>query len=148
MTARQPVTILIADDDPEDRMLARDALSESKLANAVQFVEDGQELLEYLRRQGRFAEPALSPTPGIILVDLNMPRVDGRTAIQAIKADPTLCHIPVIVLTTSSAEEDIFRSYAVGVSSYITKPVSFDALVQVMRGFGQYWFQIVELPTC
>ena len=148
MTAGRPVTILIADDDPEDRMLARDALSESKLANAVQFVEDGQELLDYLRRQGRFADPALSPTPGIILVDLNMPRVDGRTAIQALKADATLCHIPVIVLTTSSAEEDIFRSYALGVSSYITKPVSFEALVRVMKGFGQYWFEIVELPAC
>jgi CheY-like chemotaxis protein len=148
MTAGRPVTILIADDDPEDRMLARDALSESKLANTVQFVEDGQELLDYVRRQGRFADPALSPTPGIILVDLNMPRVDGRTAIQALKADAALCHIPVIVLTTSSAEEDIFRSYALGVSSYITKPVSFDALVRVMRSFGQYWFEIVELPTC
>jgi CheY-like chemotaxis protein len=148
MTAGRPVTILIADDDPDDRMLARDALNESKLANAVQFVEDGQELLDYLRRQGRFADPTLSPTPGIILIDLNMPRVDGRSAIQALKADATLCHIPVIVLTTSSAEEDIFRSYALGVSSYITKPVSFDALVQVMRGFGQYWFEIVELPTC
>jgi CheY-like chemotaxis protein len=148
MTAGRPVTILIADDDPEDRMLARDALNESKLANAVQFVEDGQELLDYLRRQGRFADPALSPTPGIILVDLNMPRMDGRTAIQALKADPALCHIPIIVLTTSSAEEDIFRSYALGVSSYITKPVSFDALVRVMRSFGQYWFEIVELPSC
>src|SRR5688500_9795626 len=148
MTAGRPVTILIADDDPEDRMLARDALSESKLANPVQFVEDGQELLDYLRRQGRFADPALSLTPGIILVDLNMPRVDGRTAIKALKADATLCHIPVIVLTTSSAEEDIFRSYSLGVSSYITKPVSFEALVGVMRGFGQYYFEIVELPTC
>ena len=148
MTTGRPVTILIADDDPEDRMLARDALNESKLANAVQFVEDGQELLDYLRRQGRFADPALSPTPGIILVDLNMPRMDGRTAIQALKADPALCHIPIIVLTTSSAEEDIFRSYALGVSSYITKPVSFDALVRVMRSFGQYWFEIVELPSC
>ena len=148
MTAGRPVTILIADDDPDDRMLARDALSESKLANAVQFVEDGQELLDYLRRQGRFADPTLSPTPGIILIDLNMPRVDGRTAIQALKADATLCHIPVIVLTTSSAEEDIFRSYALGVSSYITKPVSFDALVRLMKRVGQHWLEIVELPTC
>jgi CheY-like chemotaxis protein len=148
MTAARAVTILIADDDPEDRMLARDALNESKLGNAVQFVEDGQELLDYVRRQGRFADPALSPTPGIILVDLNMPRVDGRAAIQALKADSALCHIPVIVLTTSSAQEDIFRSYALGVSSYITKPESFDALVRVMRGFGQYWFEIVELPSC
>lgn len=148
MTTGRPVTILIADDDPDDRMMAQDALAESRLGNDVQFVEDGQELLEYLRREGRFSDPAVSPRPGIILVDLNMPRVDGTTAIQAIKADATLCHIPLVVLTTSSAEADIFRSYALGVSSYITKPASFDALVKVMKGFGQYWFQIVALPAC
>jgi two-component system response regulator len=141
------MTILIAEDDPDDRLLARDALAESKIVNMVRFVEDGQELLDYLRRRGRFADPAVSPTPGIVLVDLNMPRMDGRTAIDAMKKDPALRHIPVTVLTTSSADEDIFRSYELGVSSYITKPVSFDGLVRVMRSVGQYWFETVELPA-
>ncbi len=148
MRAARHSTILIADDDPDDRLLARDALSESQFANTmVRFVEDGQELLDYLHRRGKFSDPAVSPTPGIVLVDLNMPRMDGRTAIAAIKNDPALRHIPLTVLTTSNAEEDIFRSYQLGVSSYITKPVSYDGLVRVMKGVGLYWFEIVELPT-
>jgi CheY-like chemotaxis protein len=146
MSAAHTPTILIADDDPDDRMLVRDALAETKFGDLVRFVEDGQELLDYLRRQGKYIDPALSPTPGIVLVDLNMPRMDGRTAIAAIKSDPSLRHIPITVLTTSSADEDIFRSYHLGVSSYITKPVSFDGLVRVMKSLGQYWFETVELP--
>lgn len=147
MRAARTVTILIADDDPDDRLLARDALAECELGNTVRFVEDGQELLDYLRRRGRFADPAMSPTPSIVLLDLNMPRMDGRAAIEAIKADPALRHIPVTVLTTSRADEDIFRSYALGVNSYISKPVSFAGLVRVMKGVGQYWLEIVELPS-
>jgi CheY-like chemotaxis protein len=147
MNSGRPVTILIADDDPDDRMLARDALLESKLVNDVHFVEDGQELLDYLSRRGKYADPASSPTASIVLVDLNMPRMDGRTAIAAIKSDPALRHIPITVLTTSRSEEDIFRSYALGVNSYIAKPVSFEGLVRVMKSFSQYWFEIVEFPA-
>lgn len=142
-----PITILLADDDADDRMLARDALAESRLANDLRFVEDGEELLEYLHRRGRYADPATSPRPGLILLDLNMPRKDGREALREIKSDPSLRHIPVVVLTTSKAEEDIYRTYNLGVNSFITKPVSFDGLVAVMKALGRYWFEIVELPA-
>jgi two-component system, response regulator len=145
-TAPRPITILLADDDPDDRMLARDALDESRLANDLHEVVDGEELLEYLRRQGKYADPASAPRPGLILLDLNMPRKDGREALREIKADPELRSIPVVVLTTSQAEEDIYRTYDLGVSSFITKPVSFEGLVSVMKALGRYWFEIVELP--
>jgi CheY-like chemotaxis protein len=144
---KRSVTILIADDDPEDRMLAEDALVESRLANDIRFVEDGEELLEYLRASGRYAPPEQAPRPGIILLDLNMPRKDGREALREIKSDPELRRIPIVVLTTSKAEEDIYRTYDLGVNSFITKPVTFDALVQVMRALGEYWFEIVELAS-
>jgi CheY-like chemotaxis protein len=140
------ITILLADDDADDRMLAEDALKESRLANDLRFVENGEELMEYLRREGRFADAAESPTPGLILLDLNMPRKDGREALREIKSDPSLRHIPIVVLTTSKAEEDIYRTYDLGVNSFITKPVTFDGLVNVMRTLGTYWFEIVELP--
>jgi CheY-like chemotaxis protein len=140
------ITILLADDDADDRMLAKDALKESRLANDLRFVENGEELLDYLRRRGAFERPESSPTPGLILLDLNMPRKDGREALAEIKSDPALRHIPVVVLTTSKAEEDIYRSYDLGVNSFITKPVTFDGLVAVMRTLGTYWFEIVELP--
>jgi two-component system, response regulator len=146
MTSARPITILLADDDPDDRMLARDALDESRLANDLHEVTDGEELLEYLRRQGKYADPASAPRPGLILLDLNMPRKDGREALREIKADPQLRSIPVVVLTTSQAEEDIYRTYDLGVSSFITKPVSFEGLVTVMKALGRYWFEIVELP--
>lgn len=142
----RPITILLADDDADDRMLAKDALKESRLANDLRFVENGEELLDYLHRRGRYADPAASPTPGLILLDLNMPRKDGREALKEIKSDPALRHIPVVVLTTSKAEEDIYRTYDLGVNSFITKPVTFDGLVSVMRTLGSYWFEIVELP--
>lgn len=144
MQAR-PITILMAEDDPDDRYLAREALIESRLANEIHFVEDGEELLQYLRHEGRYAELA-PPRPGIILLDLNMPRKDGREALYEIKADPLLRRIPVVVLTTSKAEEDILRSYDLGVSSFIVKPVTFEGLVKIMQTLGQYWFEIVELP--
>lgn len=142
----RPITILIADDDADDRMMASEALEESRLANDLRFVEDGEELLDYLYHRGRFAAAGESPRPGLILLDLNMPRMDGREALREIKGNPTLRSIPVVVLTTSKAEEDIYRTYDLGVNSFITKPVQFDGLVEVMKALGKYWFEIVELP--
>src|SRR5438874_8835368 len=142
----KPIVILLADDDEEDRMLTSDELEESRVVNDLRFVEDGEDLLDYLYRRGRYGEPDAAPRPGIILLDLNMPRKDGREALCEIKADPDLRRIPVIVLTTSKAEEDIYRTYDLGANSFITKPVSFEGLVSVMRDIGRYWIEIVELP--
>ncbi len=144
--AHNPIVILLADDDADDRMLARDALTESRLANDFRTVEDGEELLDYLKSRGKYADRAAHPRPGLILLDLNMPRLDGREALREIKSDPELRQIPVVVLTTSKAEEDIYRSYDMGVNSFITKPVTFDGLVGVMKTLGRYWIEIVELP--
>ena len=141
-----PVTLLLADDDPDDRLLARQALEKSRLVSDLRCVEDGEELLDYLHRRGKYSDPKESPRPGLILLDLNMPRKDGREALREIKSDPRLRDIPIVVLTTSKAEEDIARTYHLGVNSYITKPVKFAALVEVMRSLGKYWFEIVELP--
>jgi CheY-like chemotaxis protein len=143
----RPITILMADDDADDRLLTRDALTESRVINDLHFVEDGEQLMDYLRRRGQFADPALSPRPGFILLDLNMPRKDGRSALEEIKNDPDLRRIPVIIMTTSQAEEDIYRSYDLGANSFITKPVTFERLVELMRVIGQYWIEFVELPT-
>lgn len=139
------ITILIADDDPDDRMMAKDALEESHLANDLRFVEDGEELLDYLYQRGKYNKTN-APRPGVILLDLNMPRMDGREALKVIKADSELRRIPVVVLTTSKAEEDIYRTYDLGVNSFVTKPVMFESLVDVMKTLGKYWFEIVELP--
>jgi CheY-like chemotaxis protein len=144
--AARPITILLADDDEEDRMLTSDALAESRVVNDLRFVEDGQELLDYLYRRGKFAAPNAAPTPGLILLDLNMPRMDGREALREIKADPELRRIPIIVLTTSKAEEDIYRTYDLGANSFISKPVQFTSLVEVMKEIKRYWIEIVELP--
>lgn len=143
---KNPPTILLAEDDADDRLLAKDALAESRIANDLHCVEDGEELMNYLHRRNGYSDPRTSPRPGIILLDLNMPRKDGREALREIKADPELKSIPVIVLTTSKAEEDILRTYELGVSSYIRKPVTFDGLVKVMKSLGNYWFHLVELP--
>ncbi len=142
----EAITILVADDDPEDCMLLKDAFEESRLVNSLRFVSDGDELVDYLYHRGRYADPADSPRPGLILLDLNMPRKDGREALKEIKSDPDLRRIPVVILTTSKAEEDIFRSYDLGVNSYVTKPVTFESLVEVVRTLRQYWFGIVQLP--
>ena len=147
MNPGKPITILLADDDPDDRMLARDALVESRVANDLRFVVDGEELMEYLRREAKYEDPAESPWPGVILLDLNMPRKDGREALREIKADPRFRRIPVVVLTTSKAEEDVFKTYDLGVSSFITKPITFEGLVDVMKTLGKYWIEIVDLPT-
>jgi len=140
------MVILIADDDPEDRMLVKEALEESRLKNKMAFVENGEELLDYLQNQGKFADKEAYPIPGLILLDLNMPKKDGREALKEIKADPHLRIIPIVVLTTSKAEEDILRTYNLGVSSFIAKPVTFSGLVDAMRTLSKYWFEIVELP--
>lgn len=145
-TQRTPITILIADDDLEDQMLVKDAFAESRLANTLKFVEDGEALMDYLYHQGPYSDPASSPRPGLILLDLNMPKKDGREALKEIKTAPSLRQIPVVVLTTSKAEEDIYRSYDLGVNSFITKPVTFAALVELVRMLSIYWFEIVELP--
>ena len=141
------IIILMADDDEDDRMMARDALEEARLLNELHFVEDGEELMDYLKRKGDFEKYKNRPLPGLILLDLNMPRKDGREALREIKEDPDLKRIPVVVLTTSKAEEDIFKTYNLGVSSFITKPVTFEGLVDVMTVLAKYWLQIVELPT-
>jgi CheY-like chemotaxis protein len=144
---RQAVTILMADDDEDDRELARDALRESRLANELRFVVDGEDLMDYLRREGAYADPlADAPTPGIILLDLNMPKKTGREALGEIKADERLRRIPIVVLTTSSDEQDVLSTYELGASSFITKPVTFAGLVEVLRAWGRYWFEIVDLP--
>jgi CheY-like chemotaxis protein len=142
----RPITILMADDDEEDRDLARDALQNARLAHEMKFVVDGQDLLDYLRREGRYSGAADTPRPGIILLDLNMPKKDGREALAEMKADETLRSIPVVVLTTSRDDDDIIRTYDLGANSFITKPDSFAGLVEVMRTWQRYWVELVELP--
>jgi CheY-like chemotaxis protein len=142
-----PVAILMADDDPDDCMLAREALAESRLANELYIVSDGEELMDYMYQRGKYSAPGSAPRPALILLDLNMPKKDGRQVLQELKSDPNLRQIPVLVLTTSKAEEDIHRSYQLGANSYITKPVTFTSLIEVMQTLGKYWFEIVELPT-
>ncbi|MEW6468761.1 MAG: response regulator [Bacteroidota bacterium] len=140
------IEILLADDDAEDRMLIIDALQESRLKNKIQEVENGEELMQYLHNKGRFADRKKYPKPGLILLDLNMPKKDGREALKEIKEDKKLRAIPIIILTTSKAEEDILKTYNLGVNSYITKPVTFSAMVDVMKALNKYWLEIVDLP--
>ena len=149
MTNQPPktITILMADDDIDDRAMVKDALTENRLANDLRFVVDGEDLMDYLLRKGKYVSPSSSPRPGLILLDLNMPKKDGREALKEIKSHPDLRGIPVVVLTTSKAEEDVYRTYNLGVNSFITKPVTFDALVSITRDLGRYWFEIVELPN-
>jgi CheY-like chemotaxis protein len=142
----KPITILMADDDADDREMTHDAFVANRLANDLRFVEDGVELMDYFKRRGKYATAGAAPTPGIILLDLNMPKKDGREALEEIKADPKLREIPVIVLTTSKEEEDIHRSYQLHANSYITKPVTFESLISLVSTLGKYWMEIVELP--
>lgn len=143
---KQSIHIVMAEDDPDDRMLTRRALKKSRLVNTFNTVEDGEELMDYLYQRGAYAESS-PPRPGLILLDLNMPRMDGREALQRIKSDPDLRRIPVIVLTTSEAEQDIIESYDLGVNAYVTKPVTFDGLVNAIQALGDFWFEIVKLPS-
>jgi CheY-like chemotaxis protein len=140
------IPILLADDDDDDWSLTRDALRESRIENPLRRVADGEELLDYLRRRGRFAAPADAPRPGIILLDLNMPRKGGHEALAEIKADPALRPIPVIVFSTSTADIDVVRTYQLGASSFIAKPRTFEGLVDAMKAIERYWLRTVNLP--
>jgi CheY-like chemotaxis protein len=142
----EPLTILMADDDAEDRMLTAEAFQECRIVNELRFVEDGVELVDYLFGRNGFHDSDRFPLPGLILLDLNMPKMDGREALREIKNDDRLRQIPIVVLTTSAAEEDILRTYELGISSYITKPVTFNGLLKVVKTLGDYWFELVELP--
>ena len=143
---RQFPTVLVADDDEDDRGLIRKAWDEGHVCNDIRFVEDGEELTQYLNHEGRYSYPVPSPRPAVILLDLNMPRKDGWEALREIKANPELRQIPIIVLTTSKADEDICRSYELGANSCITKPSSFGALIDMLKVLGKYWIEVVHLP--
>jgi CheY-like chemotaxis protein len=142
-----PHVILMADDDDDDRLLALDALAEASLDGDLRFVENGEELLDYLNHRGKYASGASAPRPGLILLDLNMPRKDGREALREIKNNPELRRIPIVVLTTSQADTDVGAIYELGANSFISKPFQFEALVAVMRVISQYWFKTVQLPV-
>jgi CheY-like chemotaxis protein len=146
MMMSKPSTILIAEDDDDDFLLAEQALKEARLLNPLKRVLDGQELMDYLHHCGAYRDRAIFPSPALILLDLNMPRKDGREALREIKASEELRRLPVVVLTTSKAEEDIIRSYDLGVNSFIIKPVSFGGLVEAVKVIGRYWFALVTLP--
>jgi len=143
----KPDIIIMAEDDADDRLLVKDALEECQWKADLRFVENGEELLDYLLRQGKYRRAEESPRPGLILLDLNMPRKDGREVLRDIRAHAELRRIPVVVLTTSKADTDIERVYELGANSFISKPIQFDGLVNVMRMLGQYWFKTVELPA-
>lgn len=146
-TRKDAIIILMADDDDDDYLLTQKALKQSKLLNELCRVKDGEELMDYLNGHGEYAGQREHRRPGVILLDLNMPRKDGREALKEIKSDPKLKDIPVVIFTTSKAEEDIYKSYQLGVNSFITKPVTFEGLLQVIQALGKYWFEIVELPV-
>lgn len=146
MQKKSPL-ILMADDDLDDVMMTEKAFKEAKLLNTFMAVHDGEELLQYLNNEDPFSDTSKYPKPGLILLDLNMPKLDGREALQLIKEDPKLKLIPIVVLTTSKAEEDVYKTYDLGVNSYITKPITFEGLVNVIKPLCQYWFEIVELPV-
>ncbi|HBB86523.1 MAG TPA: two-component system response regulator [Blastocatellia bacterium] len=144
---KKPMQILMADDDEDDRRAVAKAWKTARAANPIDFVNDGEQLMDYLHRRGQFSDLAASTRPGLILLDLNMPKKDGREALKEIKADPELRQIPVIVLTTSEAEADVYRTYDLGANSFITKPVTFNSLVDLVQAIGKYWIEIVELPN-
>ncbi len=145
-TDKSGVIILVADDDPDDRLLIQEALEEANLKNPLHFVEDGAELLDYLKRQNKYRDLAGTVFPGLILLDLNMPRKTGIEALQEIKEEAAFRSIPVVVFSTSNAEEDILKTYSLGVNSFISKPVNFQALLDTVETLAKYWFNIVELP--
>lgn len=144
--ASRPAVILLVEDDPDDQELTKRALRSSKLRNQLRIVNDGEAALNYLYRRGEYSEPRDAPRPDLILLDLNMPKVDGRTVLSQIKVDPDLRQIPVVVLTTSSSEEDVTRSYNLGVNSYVPKPVHMDGFIKAIQQMEHYWFELVILP--
>jgi CheY-like chemotaxis protein len=139
--------ILMADDDEEDRMMTREAFAETRFQNNFYTVKDGEELMDYLYRRNEYADPKDAPTPGLILLDLNMPKKDGREALNEIKGNPLFRSIPVVILTTSNTDEDILRTYTIGVNSFVTKPAAFGELVELARDLTKYWFEVVQLPV-
>ncbi|NME68322.1 response regulator [Flammeovirga aprica] len=140
-------TILYADDDPEDRMLTEEAFEESNLSVQLRFVEDGEQLMDYLSHNGAFSDQDKFPLPDLILLDLNMPKKDGVECLKEIKDNDLLRKIPIVILTTSNDEEDVVKTYNLGVSSFITKPVTFESMVEVVESINKYWFQVVRLPN-
>ena len=138
--------ILLVEDDRGDQELTRRALEAGKIRNDLRIVEDGEEALAYLFRRGKYKDPASSPRPDLLLLDLNLPRVDGREVLERVRADSKLRRMAVVVLTTSRQEEDILRSYELGCNSFITKPVAMDQFIQLIQALEEYWFQIVVLP--
>ncbi|GAA4733114.1 response regulator [Isoptericola chiayiensis] len=145
MTEQQVgIEVLLVEDDPGDVLMTREAFAEHKVANRLSVVADGVSALEFLRRTGEHAD---APVPDLILLDLNLPRMDGREVLAAVKADPDLKHIPVVVLTTSEAEEDVLRSYALHANAYVTKPVDFDRFIEVVRQIDDFFVSVVRLPA-
>jgi CheY-like chemotaxis protein len=143
----KPSVIVMAEDDMDDRLLIKDALAESNWPADLRFVDNGEEMMDYLTHSGKYAESEAAPRPNLILLDLNMPRKDGREVLREMKSRPDLKRIPVVVLTTSKADTDIERMYELGANSFISKPIQFDSLVRLMRLLAQYWLQTVELPN-
>jgi CheY-like chemotaxis protein len=146
MDKKRNIKILMADDDEDDRLMTKEALEETPLGGNLNFVENGEELLDYLFNRNNYDDPVAYPRPDLILLDLNMPKKDGREALKEIKGSPELRKIPVVVLTTSRAEEDIYRTYELGVNSFISKPVTFEGMVETMKTLSLYWFNVVSLP--
>lgn len=140
------VTIAIAEDDHDDRMMIEDALRDCHITNPVDFLEDGEALMQYLRREGPYADLKGTQLPGLVLLDLNMPRKDGREALAEIKADPGLRHVPVVVMTTSRSPDDVAVTYDIGANSYVAKPIHYEELLDVLRTLGKYWLEVVDLP--
>lgn len=140
------MVILVADDDEDDQLFTKEAFDESKLSIDMRFVNDGLELLDYLKQRNKYANPDESPRPSLILLDLNMPKMDGREALKEIKNDETLRMIPVVALTTSKAEKDVLKTYELGINSFITKPVTIDDFIEIASTLGHYWLEIVQLP--
>ena len=144
MTAdTRPIDILLVEDDPGDVLITKEALEHSKVTNSLHIVDDGEQALAYLRHEGEYAD---STRPDLILLDLNLPRRDGREVLAEVKADPELRRIPVVVLTTSKAEEDVLRSYDLHANAYVTKPVDFDRFIEIVRQIDEFFVSVVKLP--
>ena len=139
--------ILLVEDDPGDRRLTMRALAEGKIRNVCHVAQDGEEALDYLCRRGKYKDPKDSPRPDVVLLDLNLPRIDGREVLEKVRADPALRGLVIVVLTTSDRQEDVVRAYELGANSYIRKPVTASDLAQLVSTLEEYWFQIVKLPT-
>lgn len=140
----EPIEVLLVEDDPGDELMTREAFEDNKIRNTLHVVRDGEEALDFLYRRG---EHAAAPQPDLILLDLNLPKYDGRQVLEKIKSDPDLAHIPVVVLTTSSAEEDILRSYKLHANAYVTKPVDVEQFIAAVRQIDEFFVTIVRLPN-